>query len=211
MKNKNFNVKNYWNRRYNSGFNSGSGSYGRLAEFKKHVINNFVKEKGIKTVIEFGCGDGNQLSLSNYERYIGFDISESSINICKEKFKNDKTKSFFKNEEYNSQKSDLSLSLDVIFHLVEEEIFNDYMKILFNSSNKFVIVYSSNLNCNDFNESFGNHVKHRKFTDKIDKNIWELIQHIPNDYPYDKNDPNNTSFSDFYIFKKNITSFTNIK
>ena len=57
------NTLSYWENRYKNNGNSGAGSYGRLAEFKADVINNFIAENKITSVIEFGCGDGNQLSL----------------------------------------------------------------------------------------------------------------------------------------------------
>ena len=53
----------WWERRYSSGGTSGEGSYGRLAEFKAEIVNKFVKENGIDSVVEFGCGDGKQLSF----------------------------------------------------------------------------------------------------------------------------------------------------
>lgn len=56
---------NYWERRYQSGKNSGAGSYSKLADFKANIINSFVLEHNITHVIEFGCGDGNQLFWSN--------------------------------------------------------------------------------------------------------------------------------------------------
>ena len=77
----------YWQKRYLRGGNSGNGSYGKLAHFKAEVINRFVEEKSVKTVIEWGCGDGNQLKLANYPQYIGYDISSKAISICREKFK----------------------------------------------------------------------------------------------------------------------------
>ena len=71
------------------------------------------------------------------------------------------------------------------------------MKNLFNSAEKFVIIYSSNKN-----KKHCKHVKHRKFSDWIKYNCpeWELLKYIPNKYPYNKNDEDNTSFADFYIF-----------
>src|SRR5437899_4317923 len=55
--------------------NSGLGSYDKLAEFKAEVLNGFVKENTIKSVIEYGCGDGNQLKFAEYPSYLGFDVS----------------------------------------------------------------------------------------------------------------------------------------
>src|SRR5579859_8234848 len=54
----------YWEERYRAGGNSGAGSYGRLAEFKAEVLNGFVHSRGIRSVVEFGCGDGAQLALA---------------------------------------------------------------------------------------------------------------------------------------------------
>ena len=46
----------YWIKRYESGGNSGSGSYGVLAQYKAEIINQFVIRNKLSTVIEFGCG-----------------------------------------------------------------------------------------------------------------------------------------------------------
>ena len=60
-------------------------------------------------------------------------------------FKNDKTKKFFCiNENFkNNRKADLSISLDVIFHLVEDNAFNSlkssYSLSLLTFLNKYLI------------------------------------------------------------------------
>ena len=51
----------YWVKRYEKGGNSGPGSYSELAKFKARVLNDFVRNEHVQSVIEFGCGDGNQL------------------------------------------------------------------------------------------------------------------------------------------------------
>ena len=75
--------RDYWEHRYKIGGNSGVGSYNNLADFKAKVINNFIINKNIKTVIEWGSGDCNQLALANYKNYIGYDVSKTAIDICK--------------------------------------------------------------------------------------------------------------------------------
>lgn len=192
----------YWEERYASGGNSGIGSYGKLAEFKAEILNTFIRDNSIKTVIEWGCGDGNQLRLAEYPSYIGFDVSLKSIQICSELFRNDHTKSFIYCGEDNfstDKQADLSISLDVIYHLVEDSIYNTYMHRLFTSSKKYVCIYS----CNDEDDNNANHVKHRRFTDWIEKNLsgWKLIIHIPNKYPYDPMEAE-SSWSDFYFYEK---------
>ena len=197
-----FSSKRYWMDRYTTGETSGPGSYEHLAEFKAAIINKFISNNFIKSVIEFGCGDGNQLLLANYSSYIGVDISEKAINICKDKFASDQSKKFILLQDHDAQSAELALSLDVIFHLVENKVFEEYMNRLFKSAYSFVIIYSSNT---DKLASAAIHVKHRKFTDWIAKNelSWTLIETIPNKYPYD-GDYFNTSFCDFYIYKKSI-------
>lgn len=195
----------YWERRYRLGGNSGAGSYNRLAQFKADVINSFLIENKIERAIEFGCGDGNQLSLIMYKQYIGLDVSDFAIALCKKKFSNDPTKRFLLfNPEYSYGKdqrflSDLSLSLDVVYHLVEDIVFEQYMRALFEASKKYVIIYSSNKN-----EEQVNHIRHREFTSWVEENMvnWELIRTIRNKYPFSKSDPNNTSFADFYFYKR---------
>jgi len=192
--------KNYWNKRYDSGNHSGDGSHNNLALFKAEVLNQFVKEKEIQTVVELGCGDGNQLSHAQYPSYIGFDVSQTAIDICISKF-SDKTKQFYTMRHYTDQKAELTLSLDVIYHLVENTVFEEYMLQLFSSSLKYVVIYSSNTDRQ--RRIQGAHVKHRKFTKwiKVNKPEWRQTKSIKNRYPYTGNDEN-SSFSDFFFFER---------
>ena len=44
--------ESYWESRYASGGNSGVGSYKKFAAFKAEVINDFVRENEIRSVID---------------------------------------------------------------------------------------------------------------------------------------------------------------
>jgi hypothetical protein len=109
----------YWERRYKARGNSGIGSYGKFAQFKAEVVNAFVADRGIRSVIEFGCGDGNQLRLAGYPQYLGFDVSQTAMGLCKATFQSDPTKSFKLMREYANEKADLTVSLDVIYHFID--------------------------------------------------------------------------------------------
>jgi hypothetical protein len=78
--------------------------------------------------------------------------------------------------------ADLTLSLDVIYHLIEASVFAAALRTLFAWSNRFVIIYASNL---DSTWSSA-HVRHRRFTDLIAETEpdWRLLAHLPNPYPY---------------------------
>ena len=198
----------YWESRYARGGTSGAGSYGKLAEFKAEVLNSFVKDNGISSVIEFGCGDGNQLALADYPAYVGLDVSKTAIEMCKERFGDDKTKSFFLYEPdsfvdaHSAFKAELALSLDVIYHLVEDRIFELYMKYLFSAAEKFVIIYSSD---SDENRPFqAPHVRHRRFSEWIKTNLpeWKLARRIENKYPSLEIDSRTGICADFFIYEK---------
>jgi hypothetical protein len=194
------NSEDYWVSRYKQGGNSGAGSYNNLAEFKSEIINDFVDKNKIETIIEFGCGDGNQLKYFKLPSYKGFDISSEIIEKCQSEFKTDKTKQFFLMKDASKHQADLVLSLDVIYHLVEEETYHSYMNQLFESALSFIIIYS----CDFEDKNYTLHVKPRKFTDWVKKNQpdFELQEFIPNKFPKIKGQEGSTSFADFFIYQR---------
>jgi len=143
-----FNSLEYWRNRYAKGQNSGGGSYGQVAEFKADALNRFIHEHEISRCIEFGCGDGNQLGLLDIPEYLGLDVAPAAIDLCSNKFKGDSTKSFllydpshFVNNSFIT--AELTLSMDVILHLVEDEIYTSYMKSLLAASSKYVAIFTT--------------------------------------------------------------------
>lgn len=195
--------RDYWQRRYAQGGNSGAGSYDRLAHFKAEVINAFVAEKGVRNVIEYGSGDGMQLRLARYPEYLGFDVSEEAVRQCRSLFAGDASKRFRMTDEYASERADLTMSLDVIYHLVEDPVFDNYMRLLFDSADRYVIVYASNSEALN-PPGAPAHVRHRNFTGWVEANRpgWRLAATLPNRYPFDAADPDNTSHADFFFYEK---------
>lgn len=191
----------YWEERYRSGGTSGAGSYRELAEFKAEVLNGFVGEQQVQSVIEFGCGDGNQLRYFNFDNYLGFDVSPSALSICREIHGNDQSKRFALMTDYAGEKAELTLSLDVIFHLIEEDVYQHYMAQLFNAAGRYVVIYSSDVEGEQ--TTAAGHFMHRKFTNWVKENAAEfrLMQRIPNKYPFN-GDGETTSVSDFYFYER---------
>lgn len=194
----------YWEQRYAAGGTSGRGSYGELAAYKADFLNGFVREHNVRSVIEFGCGDGAQLSLAQYPRYIGLDVAKRAIKLCAKAFEQDPSKSFFL---YDSDafvdrqevfRADLALSLDVIYHLTEDAVFEGYMWHLFNAAERFVIAYSSDMETR--NREL--HIRHREFTKWVaGRPEWRLIDRVPNPYPATP-DGRAGSFADFFVFQR---------
>lgn len=190
----------YWEERYENGSNSGPGSYGRLAVFKANVINQFVKSRNVRSVIEFGCGDGAQLKLADYPEYTGIDVSPSATALCRRIFADDPRKKFLILGESEGARGEMALSLDVIYHLVEDEVYDAYMRRLVQAAERFIFIYSSNV------ELPGHvpHIRHRCFMAWLAKNApeWTLSAYVCNEYPYDIHDPTETSWADFYFFER---------
>jgi len=191
----------YWEKRYQSGGNSGAGSYDRLAEFKAAFLNDFVRTRNVQEILEFGCGDGSQLALAQYPHYVGCDVSTAAVEMCRRRFADDPTKQFYPVPGLPADlTAELVLSLDVIYHLVEDAVFDRYMADLFDRATRFVVVYSSNTD----QPAAALHVRHRTFTDWIDghRPQWTLVEHVANPYPYDENQPKTTSFADFFVYER---------
>ena len=141
----------FWEQNYARGNTSGPGSYGSLAEGKASFLNAFVRDHEVRTVVEFGCGDSNQLSLAQYPHYVGLDVSRTAIALCQQRFAADPGKSFFLydgtcfTDRAGLFTADLALSLDVVYHLTEDRVFETYMTHLFAAGQRFVVVYTTNM------------------------------------------------------------------
>lgn len=149
----------YWELRYRMRGSSGAGSYGAQARFKAHFLNRFIADNGIADVVDFGCGDGAQIGLLAPVAYLGVDVSDTAVEICRQRFELDPNKRFSSAAQYQGERADLSMSLDVVFHLVEDEVFTAYMDRLFAAARKFVVIYSTN-----HAETVSTHVRHRELT-----------------------------------------------
>jgi SAM-dependent methyltransferase len=168
----------FWEGAYAQGGTSGHGSYGALAEDKSRYLNELVRERAVRSVIEFGCGDGNQLSMAEYPRYTGLDVSRNAIGLCQRRFSDDPAKSFFLydgacfTDRAGIFTADLALSLDVIYHLTEDAVFETYLTHLFAAARTLVVIYSTNMELG----GTAAHVRHRRFTPWVEENCpdWSL-------------------------------------
>lgn len=191
-----FDSRDYWTQRYADGRDSGPGSRGEYARYKADFLNEFVAEHDVESVIEFGCGDGDQVELAEYPEYVGLEVSEAAVDACARRFADDETKSFLLYDPPHFHNSgaltaDLVISLEVLFHLVEDEIFEKTMHDMFDAATEYVILFSSN-----HTESTPElHIRHRRFTEYVEKNFpeYELIETVENEYE--------SRHSDFYVYE----------
>jgi SAM-dependent methyltransferase len=181
-----FNLAEYWNSRYVNGGSSGAGSYGQEALMKATIINHWVQQFGIRTISEFGCGDGANLLMYKIPiAYSGYDISPKAIEICKEKTRKipNSLKYEFTSDLKNLElSSHLMLCLDVWFHQTSDKDFLDMCDLLFNKfCGKYIIIYSTDTNSQFTTDGLplAPHMHPREVLSKIQEfPNWEVIYWI---------------------------------
>lgn len=193
-----FAYADYWERRYASGRPSGPGSTGDHARFKADVVERILEEHGVDSVLEFGCGDGAQVALTDYPEYVGLEVSGSAVRTCAERFADDPTKSFFLYRpsafvNRGALDADLVVSLEVLFHVVDREEWEQTLRDMFTAARGHVVVFSSNY---DDPEPDKLHIRHRRFTDLVEREFpaFDLIETIEN--PFEER------HSDFYVYER---------
>ncbi|GAH64399.1 unnamed protein product, partial [marine sediment metagenome] len=132
----------WWDSWYGRGGSSGSGSEGELLEYKVNYLNELFKKYCLKTVLDFGCGDGVVASRLNCQIYLGIDISSKVIEFCKARIKRpgfsfehghffDYTPEVIKNKFASNL--DCCMCIDVLYHISDTEVLNKILENLFSS------------------------------------------------------------------------------
>ncbi|MDD2876013.1 MAG: class I SAM-dependent methyltransferase [Acidiphilium sp.] len=212
MDNSGFDPTDYWQRRYQAGGTSGAGSRGRLADFKAAVVNALVAANSIDSIIDLGCGDGVQMAMLGAKgqtgsgrsdpHYLGVDVSPEALALCRALAGVNPRRRFIGWADFVAQQpnhtADLALSMDVIYHLTDDNVFQDYLDHLFGCARRFVLIYASNIDA----RTPDIHVRHRRFTDQIRQYhpAWRLAALLPNRFGFDQSRPNETSFADFHVY-----------
>jgi SAM-dependent methyltransferase len=196
-----FSSAGFWEARYCAGGTSGAGSYGRLGTFKAAFINDFVALNEVGSVIDLGCGDGALLGLLEVPAYLGVDVSPTTLARCVARFADNPGCRFQSFDRLSDRDTaELGLSLDVIYHLVEDATYLAYLDRLFGLATRLAVIYASNID----GGWPARHVRHRRFTDTIAERFpeWRLAAHVPNLFPYDPARPDDTSFADFFVYAR---------
>lgn len=198
-----FSSARYWEDRYAGGFDSGSGSRGRLAAYKADVLNGLARERGLTEAIDFGCGDGGQIALFELPRLTGVDVSPTALAACRDRFFDRPGWRFVPAEDEADYAGvyPLALSLDVVYHLIEDGVFHDYMSRLFDHAGEVVVIYASDADAPGGAE----HVRHRPVTAwaAAHRPDWRLAARLPNPYARGLDTPHDrrTTWAEFMIFE----------
>jgi SAM-dependent methyltransferase len=158
------NMREYWERRYAKGGTSGAGSYGEQADIKAAFVNHFVEAYEVTSVVDWGCGDGEQLSRLAVPNYVGIDVSPTALEMCRAR---NPQYAYVLDDGPLTLRADLSMSLDVIFHFPDDDDYRRYLSRVFDAGERFVIIHSSN--CDSPSQR---HVRHRRFLDDVPADWW---------------------------------------
>lgn len=195
----------FWRKRYKFGGTSGSGSYGAVASAKAAFVNRFVAERNVRTLLDMGCGDGNVARMLNAPQYVGIDVSPHAISYCRAQTGNENRKFYCDapedvrpvTEKLNAEGLlpdggfDLTLSMDVIFHLTEDEVFYRYMDGLIGASGRHVLIQSTNFDAGPT----GGHVRAREFTRGLRERFPQIAEIEPLTGPLgEPHDPRRSHF-----------------
>lgn len=206
----------YWNERYRRGGFSGNGSVGDLGRWKVQVVGDFILKNEIESIVDMGCGDGVWLAqlrtFLNKQwdgvEYTGVDISAEAIQACNKIFLTSQNTLFLTTEIYrvaNHEPAELALSIDVIFHQSNDDLYEEYMNVLVNASTDWLIIFSNDRQRpKPKSYKVGDHIHFRKFTSWIEEYApqWELHEKIDSPFKI-KEGRRNFSWADFYIYKRN--------
>jgi SAM-dependent methyltransferase len=191
----------YWEDTYAAGGFSGPCDNRVATEFKSSFLNSFVQDHSITSVIEWGSGDGELLRHIRYRSYIGVDVSRSVVERCRRDYVHDVTKRFFALDEIRMDTNccaELALSLDVIYHLVEDLVYHAYMVNLFASATRFVVISAWDVGTDQ--PVTGGHVRHRAFGKWVVQHAgnWKLVQVVENHKPIR---PGSSSVSPIHVYE----------
>lgn len=165
----------YWERRYLAGMRgAGRGSAGMAFKDKLATVDRVIRATKSLTVLDLGCGPeafGNY--LHNVGTYLGIDVSHEAVRTSQ-------AKRSVPGRRYQDLPSfgplgefDLVLSLEVIFHLVEDHVYHRYMSHLTESSTGYLLIQSTDREEDRFH---GSHYRDRPFRDWIETHAprWRL-------------------------------------
>ena len=181
-----------WKSRPN---NSGLGSRGGLLKFKVDFVNKFVKDYGVNSILDLGCGDLQFASQLIVDKYTGVDIVDHAHpkSLAAKDFKTTVSR-FDELDEHDD--AELCMSIDVLYHILRDEV--DYLHAtldnLFNKSTKYILVYAQDPKNTTVSDN-GNHICNSQWKSYLEeKNITSI---------YEQETPMAGSGAKFFAYKVN--------
>ncbi len=146
--------------------------------FRTRVHQWLGRALNIESVVDWGVGDGTVLDgITRGVRYLGLDVSETAVDRLRRRYASLPLWDFEQvTEDYSGPYDlhELSLSMDVLFHLIDDQHYWAYLNNLFGHASRYVIIYSTNYGP----ARTARHVLRRRFTPDVAASFpeWELLK-----------------------------------
>ncbi|MBW3041825.1 class I SAM-dependent methyltransferase [Prochlorococcus marinus] len=148
-----YNSSMYWKYRHIINSSFWYNQYNHSTEKSRNIYSDISKKYSLNTFFEFGCGSAPNLKniITNHSKdikYLGYDISNKAIDVCREKYSdksykfiNKISKSIIKDTlaSYKSESFDCAI-YHRVFYLLNKKLIT---KHLYEYSNlfKYIIIY----------------------------------------------------------------------
>lgn len=155
-----------------------------------------------ETCTQTGSFDSANAALYAIPNFTGVDLSFEMVSRCRAAFADKENWQFLTLDEFSriDSRFDLTMSLDVIYHLIEDDVFDRYMNMLFSRARRNVLIYSSNHD----EQAPARHVTHREYGRWIAKHrpTWRLRETMEHPFPRGaKSNPRHTALSFFQLYE----------
>jgi len=132
--------KGFWDTRYKKGVGSGVGSRGNFARQKEALVRRVIKEHGIQSVLDVGCGDLFWIKNVPIRDYVGLDFSEEVLAMNRKL----KPEWRFKQLDFASENigecADLVICFDVLIHQSSRRKYDFVMNNLLGAADKVLLI-----------------------------------------------------------------------
>ena len=136
-----FNNRVFWNYRYqtDSELGSGVGSRGDNLKYKRKILFKILNKQPKFSVLDVGCGDLEVTKTLKNRSYTGVDISDEAIKTASIKRPD---WSFISGDiiEIDLPQSDIVVCFDVLIHQAAKDKYQDILKKIICSARKYLII-----------------------------------------------------------------------
>lgn len=161
----------YWDSRWRDG-PPCPGSNGDTAASKAAWLNAAVQDLDVRSIVDWGCGDGGQAALVNVGMYVGIEVAPSAWEAASVALatRDNCCVVLAPPGQQITVRADMAVSMDVVFHLTDDREYEEWIARVFGSASRFVAVYGT-----DYDSVVNGHMRHHEVTRDAPAD-WSLIE-----------------------------------
>ncbi len=130
----------FWNNRYKNypQLGSGVGSRGEILDYKRRLLKYVTFPFKLKKVLDVGCGDLEFTKTIEFKNYLGIDLSNEALELCRQK----RPDWDFQNVSINDTDGvfDLVMCFDVLIHQSSQKDFENLLNSICEKSQNRILI-----------------------------------------------------------------------